>query len=184
MNTKLQELGEVLVKEPRAPLRLYEIADALESIEDTLLENGGELTPELEAALEALEGTLEQKAERICRVIRNHDASAKAFDAEIERLRGHKKAHENTVARLKDYLKTVLVRLDRTKVDAGVFKVALQNNSRPAIRWTLDPAAIPEQLRRVPPAEVDGDAAYEAWKKDRQLPPGFEVELGSHIRIR
>jgi len=164
-------------------LRLYEIPDAYEAIEAELIENGGELTPALEAMLNALDGVLEDKAERICRIVKNHEGSAQAFDAEIARLESHKSAHTNAAKRLKDYLYATMLRLDRGKIDAGVFKLAIQKNGRPAIAWPLNTEQLPERFRRIR-IELDGNAAYEAVKAGEELPAGFIVSHGTHLRIR
>lgn len=182
MSTPMQKLGEHLTREPASVLHLYELPDAFDAIEAELLENGGELTPELEARLEALEGTLETKAERICRVIRNNDASAKAFKDEMDRLGAHRQTHENVVKRLKGYLQSVLTRMGRDKLAAGMFKVAIQNNSRPSITWTGSMEDLPPGFKRVR-IEMDGDAAYDAHRA-AALPEGFEVVTGKHLRIR
>lgn len=183
MSTPLEKFGKALTHEPPTILRLYEIPDAFEAIETILLENGGDLTPELEAQLDAIEGALEWKAERICRVIRNNDASADAYANEIARLQAHKRTHENTVGRLKDYMESVMVRMDRTSIAAGIFKVALQKNSRPSIRWTGDANDLPERYKRVT-IEANNQVAYDDWKADVVLPNGFEVQLGKHVRVR
>lgn len=182
-NTAMQQLGEVLTRDPAPVIRLYELPDEFEAIEAELMENGGELTPEIEARIDALELALDQKAGRICRMIRNHDASARAYDEEIDRLKAHKQTHEITVKRLKDYLHTTMNRLERIEIAAGIFKVVLQNNSRPAIRWTGDVNDIPEPFKRVR-VELDGDAAYNVVKGGGTLPDGFEVVRGQHVRIR
>lgn len=179
----LTELGAHLMNEPARAIPLYQIPDAFEAIENALLENGGDLTPELEAELDAIEGVLEWKAERICRLIRNNEASAKAYGEEIDRLQAHKRTHENTVDRLKRYLQSTMERLDRDKINAGVFKVALQKNSRPSIRWNGDVNDIPERYKRVT-VELNGATAYEDFKADVTLPNGFEVQLGKHVRVR
>lgn len=187
----MQELGELLVSEhPKKSIRLYEIADALEGVENALLENGGEITPEMEAEIEGWQIAFDAKVERICRVIANNERTASVFADEIDRLTKHRDAHENAAKRLKHYLFTVMQRSDTQKVVAGVFKVALQNNP-PSIRLA-DPTVIPERYQRVRPVEFNGQAALAELKEANLIPDAtgefpigeFIVSRSQHLRIR
>lgn len=169
-------------KKPRPALTLYEIANAFEVVEDALLENGGDLTDEIVALLDQAEGALEWKVERICRLIRNHEGTSIAFKTERERLQAHERAHARSAESLKTYLFQQLTRIGKDKVNAGVFKVALQHNSRPSIAWQGEPDTIPGEFKRVK-IELNGDAAYAAYKANA-LPSGFTVVTGLHVRIR
>lgn len=179
----MTELGKVLTKEPKPVLRLYEIPDAYERIEDALIEAGGIMSDELEAELNALDGAFEDKVERICRIIRSNDATAKALKEEEDRLYARKLAHENTSKRLKKYLKDNMDALGRLKVSAGIFKVAIQRNSQSSIRWTGTTEEIPAGLRRVT-IEFSPSKAQELLDAGEELPEGVVVEHGSHLRVR
>jgi hypothetical protein len=163
-------------------LRLYEITDEMLDIERALEEAGGELTPEMEAQLDAVAGAFDEKVERVCAVIQNAQRTADAAKLEAERLADLSRANAKSAESLKRYLAGQMARLGRNKVATDRFRVSLQNNSRPSIRWTLGPERIPELFRTVE-IKVDGNAAYEAWKAGKVLPEGFEVERGQHLRI-
>lgn len=165
----------------RTHLRLYDIADELIAIETVLYDNGGELTPELEARLEAFEGALENKIDRICSVISNNAAAAKAAKEESERLAKLAKSREGVASSLKRYLQSVLTQLDKQKVETGRFRVRIQKNGRPSIKWGADEATIPDTFKRTV-VSLDGDAAYAAYSAG-SLPEGFVVEVGSHLRV-
>lgn len=166
----------------RTHLSLYDITDALLAIEDELYENGGELTEELEARMDALEGSLDSKVDRICCMIQNNQRAAEAAKAEVDRMAALAKSRTRIADGLKAYVLAMLTRLERSKVDTDRFKVRVQNNSRPAIQWTRESNDIPEPYRRVV-VQLDGDKAYQEYKTSKTLPEGFEVKLGSHLRI-
>lgn len=163
-------------------LRLFDIVEELEAIADELYESGGVITPEMEARLDALEGALPEKIDRICSVIQNNARAAEAAKAEADRLAALAKSRENTARGLKTYLLNALQKRGTHKVMCDRFTVRIQKNGRPSIQWTKDVAEIPEPFRRVR-VELDGDAAYGEWRSTKQLPEGFAVELGSHLRI-
>lgn len=170
-------------------LRLYDIPEAIREIEAKIIEAEGELTPEIEAELDALEGAFDRKAEYIAVLSREAKAEATAVKQEEDRLRARRTAAENRERRLKDYLHACMTRLGVLKVDGERVKVAVQTNGRPSIEWMGEPDAIPEPFRRVT-VGVDGVAAYDAWRaapeneRATALPEGFRVEVGTHVRIR
>ena len=166
-----------------AGLRLYELPEAIRQIEAQIIDADGELTPELEAELDALEGAFHHKAEFIALLAREAKAEGEAWKAEEARIRGHRIAAENREARLKGYLHTCMERLGVKRVDGQRAKVALQQSSRPSITWTGSTDAIPEDFLRVT-LSVDGAKAYEEWKAGAELPTGFLVSHSTHVRIR
>ena len=166
-----------------AGLRLYELPEAIRQIEAQIIDADGELTPELEAELDALEGAFEAKAEYLALLAREAKAEAASVKQEEDRLRAWRTAAENRERRIKDYLHTCMVRANIDKVDGQRAKVALQRNGRPSITWTGGEDAIPNEFRRVS-VSVDGSRAYDEWKAGATLPDGFEVEVGTHVRIR
>ena len=48
---------------------------------------------------------------------------------------------------------------------------------------SLRAGLIPEEFRRVA-QELDGNAIYDVWKETGEVPAGFQVSTGEHIRVR
>lgn len=166
----------------RGHLHLWEIADGIQALGERIAEAEGELTPELEAEWDRLEGSLESKVENTALYIRDIETDAEKAKAEEQRIRAIRTALENQASRMKDYLQFQLARAGRDKVETPKARVRIQANSRPSIRYTGDPADLPDAFKRVR-VDVDGTAAYEAWKREEELPEGFVVETGSHLRV-
>jgi hypothetical protein len=161
-------------------LKLYEIPAAFAALDARLEDAGGELTPELAAELDALEGTLEARAEALAALIQQHQLTADAFRAEALRLAAAQAAHANAAGRLRDYLRAHLEVMGRPRLDAGAFRLRVRANPA-AIRWEGDPEAIPGPYRRVR-YELDSEAARRDLAAGT-LPPSFSVTRGSHLRI-
>ena len=164
-------------------LTLYDLPDAIREIEDEIIEAEGELTPEIEARLDALGEEFERKAEYIALLSREAKAEAKAVKQEEDRLKARRTAAENRERRLKDYLHACMTRMGIPKIDGDRAKVAIQKNGRPSITWMGEEDAIPDAFRRVT-VSVDGTAVYNEWRAGSELPEGFEVEVGTHVRVR
>lgn len=162
-------------------LRLWEITTALDAIGERIAESGGEITPELEAELDAMEGAFDERVERIALFVKECDANAAAAEKEVERLAAIQKAFEKKAEGLKRYLHGSLTRSGRTSVKTPLARVWVQANGRPSIRWTR-PGEFPEGYTKTTTV-LDTQRAYEDWKAGSELPDGFAVEQGTHLRI-
>lgn len=176
-------------------LKLHEYADELERVLDWIADNeeriiaaGGELPPELWEMLDRIEGDFTEKVRRVALVILNLTASAKAAQAEADRLAKMGRGYQRQAESLKRYLMAQLDRAGKTRVETPTVKVRIQKNTRPSIRCAS--TEIPERFRRVT-VEFDTAAAYDALKAAGHLPQepggveveGLVVELGRHVRV-
>lgn len=163
---------------------LWVISDELEEIGALLAENGGELTPELEARLDGVEGEFLAKVERVALYIRECERMAEGAKVEKDRLAAIQKANERTADGLKRYLLAHLERHGRDKVDTYKARVR-RSPSPPSYRWTGDTyEAIPEPFRRTKVVHsLNVDAVKEAICDGKPLPDGIEVSRSYHIRI-
>jgi len=92
----------------RSDLTLYDLSLEGVQIRDLLVENEGELTPELEARIDALMLAAPEKVEAAAMVVRSLEASAKACEAEVERLGMRARSFERNAQQLKDRIAVVL----------------------------------------------------------------------------
>ena len=162
-------------------LRLYEIPDALREVELRIIEADGEITPDIEAQLDALEGEFERKAEYIALLAREAKAEAVAVKQEEDRLAARRKAAQNRERRLKDYLLMSMQRLGVDKVEGQRAKVRVQD-SPPSFRWMGEEDAIPEAYRVVS-VKPNLSLVKEGYKDMGTVPDGFTVEVGQQVRV-
>jgi hypothetical protein len=163
-------------------LTLYDLPDAIRAVEERIIEAEGEITPEIEEQLDHLEGAFERKVEYLALLSREAKAEAAAVKQEEDRLKARRTAAENRERRLKDYLHASMRRLGVDRIEGDRAKVRVQDNTRPSITWVGEDDAIPEGFKRVT-VSVDSTAAYDQWKAESELPEGFRVEVGSHVRV-
>lgn len=163
-------------------MKLYELSNAYRLALQESADNDGELTPELERRLDAINEAFEAKAEACACLVIEAQREAEAWKAESDRMAKHARTCANRAERIKNYIRQNMVVTGRDRVDGKLFKIAFHQNSRPTIVWTRDPQEIPDQFRRVT-FSLDGNAAYEAHKAGT-LPEAFHVHTGSHLRIR
>lgn len=165
-----------------ATMKLWEITDEYESVLMEVFANDGELTPELEARLDELEGTFLEKVERVALKIREMETDADRAKAEKDRLYAIEKSYRRTADGLKSYLMEQMGRTGQDRVLTPKTRVRIQKNSQPSIRWTKGEDEIPAEYRRVS-VSPDLRALKEDMKAGAEPPEGFVVEYGSHLRI-
>lgn len=163
-------------------LRLYEITDALQAIAEELIDNAGELTPELTARLDALEGAFDAKVERVALYVRNLEAQADVAKGEAVRLQLLATVRGNAASRLRDYIKTQMEAANRPKVETGLIVARVQKNGQPSVKCDGDPATLPLAYQRTR-VELNRAAVIEAWRAGLQLPAGLSVETHTHLRL-
>lgn len=101
-------------------MKLYELTEIYENIEN--LDDDVNVA----SALATVDGALEDKLESIAKVIKNLDATAKAYEDEEKRLKARKMATKNRIDDIKRYVKENLEAMGKDKVEAGIFKWSLQ----------------------------------------------------------
>jgi hypothetical protein len=137
----------------------------------------------LENTLQSIEAVIEVKAHNSAALVKQLDASADMIDAEIKRLQQRKKAIENRVQSIKNYLHIQLEVAGIDKVKTPAFTVALQNNP-PAVQIN-DPNIIPSNYITIIPEQYvpDKKRIAEALKNGASV-PGTELTVGRSLRIR
>lgn len=162
---------------------LYKIADsitnALVSLES---HDDGEIPAEAMQSLDALQMQFSEKADGICRFLRHCETQAAAVALEVERLKKMQERLDCKADWLKFYLKSCMDATGQSKCSTELFTLTICKNSRPSIK-VADGKPVPPEFQRVK-IELDGTAAYDAWKAGRDLPPEIVVTQGNHLRIR
>lgn len=154
-------------------ISLYEVALEGMQIEDILIANDGELTPELEERLDALLKEGPKRIEAAAMVVRTLELSAEACKEEAKRLTDRKASLEGQADRLK---KRIVVALDAAfngKVRTDLFTVWAQN-AADQIEVELSPEFTLEMLKEDHPELVETklsikkDPAKAIWKQHGQ----------------
>jgi hypothetical protein len=179
-----RQLAESLAKPEPTRRTLWAISDELEEIAALIAENGGELTPDLESALDRLEGEFSAKVERVALFVRQAELHAEGAKAEKDRLAAIQKANEQAAAGLKRYLLGIMERHGRDKVDTPKARVR-RVLSPPSYRWTGDTyEQIPDAFRRTRVVcSLDVDAVKKAIEAGEDVPAGVVIDRNHHIRV-
>lgn len=177
-----------------ATVTMYALDELRGRIDEQLLESEGELTPEIEAALDSWNVTADEKIERVGLYVREQIANADALDnhpivLEAKRLQARAAMGRKRAENLKAYLLRNMIAWGKSKVEGLLLTVALQKNSAPAITCdSPETVHAGEQGERFVEVVTDfrlrRDAIIAAWKAKTSLPAGVTVVQGQHVRLR
>ena len=175
---------------------LYEITESYREVFALLEESEGELTPEIAARLEALDGEYDTKIQNIALFILDLEADKKKIKDEISRLSANA---INTQKKIESLSKYVLGSLEFTgrKVKTHLVSVWAQNSppsvviddlaaipdcyKTATIKTSLE--RIPESLRELATVEPSKTAIKEAIDNGEEV-PGAHFEWHKHLRIK
>ncbi len=148
-------------------MTLYQRTDALIALDALIADNDGEVTPEQEAELAALTGSIAGKAEAVAAKRAECLATADACIDEAARLSKRAKTLQARAQWLERYLLTELANVGMQKVTGERFTISRTWNPPKAVplidapTMRADLAALPEPIRecvRVTPAQAESYA--------------------------
>jgi|GEM_PF-7114561 len=173
-------------------LTLYDISLEGMLIADILTENEGELTPELEARLDALMREAPERIEAAAMVVRNIEADAAVCCAEAARLMERAKGFENQAKRLKDRMALAVDAAFNGKVKTARFSIWTQKAAdtvafdlREEFTINMIEQDLPEAVRTK--KELNKQALREMYDAGVPLPEAIFVEENQgkrYLRIK
>lgn len=123
---------------------IYNIGKEYVELVDSITDNGGEITPEMEVALMINKEEIEVKAAQYAFVVKDIEDDLVAIDAEIDRLKGMKKVKQNIIDRLKKVASDAMQLYGIEKISLPSIKISFRKSTMVNI---FDEDAIPEEYR-------------------------------------
>lgn len=172
---------------------LFQLSADMAAIEDALWENGGELTPELEQALQETEQSLAAKADGYYSLIHSFAYKKDAIKAEIDRLTKLKKVAENAEKRVKQHICDTMGAFGINKLEGNLVKFSRGRSTSTETNDEQLKAAYTAQIANLmdalPPyldvdVKVNKTALKEYIKEEGITPAGVEFVENWSLRIR
>jgi len=162
-------------------MNLFQITNEMQSIMNELIENGGELTPELESMLMITESQLKEKAVNYAMVIRSMDYETNVIDEEIKRLQALKKTRQNAIERLKSALTNAMQQCDMDAIETPTNKISFRKSQSLEI---LDETLVPKQYKtQVITTKIDKNAIKQDIKNGITV-HGVELLTNKNLQIK
>ena len=159
-------------------VKLYELTHQYKQLQD-MADDLDPLT--LQDTLEAIEESIEDKAENTAKLIRSWEAEAKAIKEEEKRLADRRKALENRISNTKAYLFEQMEIAGLDKVKRPTLTVSIANNP-PSVE-VIDPDLIPSLFMIDQEPKIDKKAILEALKNGSEI-DGCALKQDKGLRIR
>lgn len=140
---------------------IYQIQQDYLSITNELIENGGELTENLETSLAINKAELQQKAVAYVYVTKSLEADVSTIDDEIKRLQALKASRVKTIDKLKETVKDAMMLYGIEEIKTATLKINFRKSESvecdgtvPAEYWnsktvlTVDKVRIKEAIKQ------------------------------------
>ena len=164
-------------------MSVYQLPREFEAIKMELMENGGELTPELEAQTDALTANAWDAFPILYRGRVNAKSELEACEGEIRRLKFVKKCKEKWLEFVDYTIKRLLKVVGQTKVNTPLGWIAEQKNP---MSWSLTGslADVAPEFKRIIPAkeELDKRAVGAHFKTTGKIPDGVKPTQGTSVQ--
>ena len=164
--------------------KLYELSTELAKINNELISADGEITPDLETRLDAVNLALTEKATGLRKWLAIIEGDDGVLETEIKRLQKIKKTNENLYERLKAYVKLNMEVADKKKIETpiGTFSIC----KSPSSLEIVVPEAVPDSFKDEIPAhsEINTKRVKEAIEEGYKVPGAKLHTDKTHLRIK
>jgi hypothetical protein len=160
---------------------IYKIQNEFQLIIAEVINNEGEITPELETALTINKEQLQSKAVDYCYVIKQLDYDCEQIDNEIARLNKLKKVRANLTERLKNTVSSAMQLYEVEKIETPLIKLNFRNSESVEItnEQQLDACFIVTKTVTTPDKKAIKDAI-----KNGEVVCGATISYNKNLQIR
>ena len=160
-------------------MNLFNIKQEYINLVNTIIDNNGELSPELSQALAINETELKEKAINYGYVIKSFEYENDIIDAEIKRLKALKEQKEKAIQKLKNAVSDAMNLYGIEKVESPALKLSFRKSESIEISENLDKRFMIEKVTLQP----DKVAIKEAIKKGEQV-DGAVLVINQNLQIK
>lgn len=161
--------------------KLWQLSGAWDQIDIALWSTEGEITPEIQALLDQVEGDVGGLVDAVAAIRTECAAAAEACRAEARRLGEQAKRHDRTAETLTRHVQGVLTRLGLDRADGERWRALVRANPERIV--VDDDAELDSQWVRIK-TEPDKTALMAAHKRGEALPAGVSVERTVGLQIK
>lgn len=161
--------------------KLYELTEMYQNIWDLVNDEEADLEG-LELALGSIEEGIEGKAENTAKLIKSIEGNISVLKEEEQRLQKKRRAMENKIKGIKEYLEMQLKVMEIDKIQGELFTVALQNNP-PSVRFTDEDLIHEKYKESIVTVKIPKKQILDDIKAGVEV-PGAEFIQTKSLRIR
>ncbi len=162
-------------------MNIYQIQNEFQLIIAEVINNEGEITPEIETALTINKEQLQSKAVDYSYVIKQLDSDCEQIDAELKRLQQLKKVRTNLSDRLKNTISNAMNLYEVEKIETPLIKLLFRNSESVEItnESQLDACFIVTKTVTSPDKKAIKDAI-----KNGEIVTGATISYNKNLQIK
>jgi biotin operon repressor len=161
-------------------LTLFNIKEEYRRLAESIIESGGELTPDLDEALQINQTMLQEKAANYGYIIKQAEYEIDMLDAEIERLKAYKNDRQKMADRLKEKISDAMELYGIEKIESGTIKLSFRKSDSVEIS---DESAIPAEYLVVQPVKISKSLIKDSLKNGIDV-PGASLVTKFNLQIK
>lgn len=162
-------------------MNIFNIQNEYKELINQLIDNGGELTPELELSLQINKDQLSSKSENYGYVIKQLDCEIDIIDNEIKRLQQLKKVRQNSIGRLKANIEMAMNTYEIDEINTPLIKINFRKSESVEVE---DINELPQMFKIIKVTEdVNKIAIKEALKSGENI-KGCYLKTNKNLQIK
>ncbi len=162
-------------------MNIYNIQSEYQQLVNQLIENGGEITPELELALQINKDNFHSKSENYAFITRQFDAEMDIIDNEIKRLQQAKKSREKTIQRLKDTIELAMLTFDIDKIETPLIKISFRKSESVEVENVNE---LPNEFKVIKLTETADKLKIKDALKSGMFIEGCSIKTNRNLQIK
>lgn len=162
---------------------LYEMSTELALINDEIVGADGELSPDIEARLDAVSLDFRAKSQGIAKWTLDIAGVESMIETEIARLQRKKRVAENLRTRLTAYIKACMEQANVQKIESPTLTLRIQRNP-PSVEILAEDKLPAKFIHIKQITEIDKTGMLTALKNGDEVPGAKLVTERTHLRIR
>ena len=162
-------------------MNIYNIQSEYQQLVNQLIENGGELTPELELALQINKDNFHSKSENYGYITKQFDGEMDIIDNEIKRLQQAKRSREKTIQRLKDTIELAMLTFDVDKIETPLIKISFRKSESVEVTDVND---LPNEFKVIKVTESADKLKIKDALKSGMFIEGCSIKTNRNLQIK
>jgi hypothetical protein len=162
-------------------MNIYNIQSEYQQLVNQLIENGGEITPELELALQINKDNFHSKSENYGYITKQFDGEIDIIDNEIKRLQQAKKSREKTIQRLKDTIELAMITFDIDKIETPLIKISFRKSESVEV---TDVNELPNEFKVIKVTESADKLKIKDALKSGMFIEGCSIKTNRNLQIK
>ena len=162
-------------------MNIFKIQSEYQQIVTQLIENGGEITPELELALQITKDNFHSKSESYAFITRQFDAEMDIIDNEIKRLQQAKKTREKAIECLKANIEMAMNTFEVDKIETPLIKISFRKSESVEVE---DVNNLPNEFKVIKLSETADKLKIKDAIKSGILIEGCSIKTNRNLNIK